>query len=179
MATLTVRTAASTNTQPQALSLTDQRAIAQHLAEIGVRFETWGVERLPVELRSRNLSDAEKQQVLAAFAPELDALKSQGGYVAADVVTLYPDTPNLDVMLAKFDKKHLHVEDEVRFCVQGSGVFTLFPEAGGAWEVELKPGDFISVPAKYHHLFTLTDERRITAIRLFVDPAGWIAHYVA
>lgn len=179
MATLTVRAAAIANAQPQAQTLTDQRAIAQRLAEIGVRFETWGVDRLPAELRSRNLTDAEKQQVLTAFAPELDELKSQGGYVAADVVTLYPDTPNLEVMLGKFDKKHLHVEDEVRFCVQGSGVFTLYPDQGGALDVHLQPGDFISVPAKYHHLFTLTDERRITAIRLFVDPAGWIAHYVA
>jgi 1,2-dihydroxy-3-keto-5-methylthiopentene dioxygenase len=159
-------------------SITDQRQIAEILKKLGIMFETWGVERLPEHLRSRNLSDAEKQEVLAAFKPEIDKLKSKGGYATADVVSLYPSTPNLDVVLAKFDKKHLHTEDEVRFCVQGRGVFTLFPETADAIDVELRPGDFISVPAKYHHLFTLCEDRQITCIRLFVDPAGWVAHYV-
>jgi 1,2-dihydroxy-3-keto-5-methylthiopentene dioxygenase len=159
--------------------ITDQKQVAQTLQKIGISFENWGVERLPEHLRSRNLSDAEKQEVLAAFKPEIDRLKAKGGYVTADVVSLYPTTPNIDVMLAKFDKKHLHTEDEIRFCVQGRGVFTIFPEGGGeAIDVELRPGDFISVPAKYHHLFTLCEDKQITCIRLFVDPAGWVAHYV-
>ena len=156
----------------------DQKQVAKALETIGIGFETWGVDRLPENLRSRNLSDAEKQDVLKAFKPELDRMKSKGGYVTADVVSLWPDTPNLDVMLAKFDKKHLHVEDEVRFCVQGRGVFTVFPQQGEALDIELQPGDFISVPKNYHHLFTLCADRKITAIRLFVDPAGWVAHYV-
>jgi 1,2-dihydroxy-3-keto-5-methylthiopentene dioxygenase len=158
--------------------ITDQKQIAAELKKLGIMFESWGVERLPEHLRSRNLSDAEKQEVLAAFKPEIDKLKAKGGYATADVVSLYPSTPNLDTMLAKFDKKHLHTEDEVRFCVQGRGVFTLFPETADAIDVELRPGDFISVPAKYHHLFTLCEDRQITCIRLFVDPAGWVAHYV-
>jgi 1,2-dihydroxy-3-keto-5-methylthiopentene dioxygenase len=159
-------------------SVADQMQVAKVLAGIGIGFESWGVERLPESLRSRNLSDSEKQQVLAAFKPELDRMKAKGGYVTADVVSLWPDTPNLDVMLAKFDKKHLHTEDEVRFCVQGRGVFTVFPDSHEPLDIELRPGDFISVPAKFHHLFTLCDDRTITAIRLFVDPAGWVAHYV-
>ncbi|MBA3710692.1 MAG: cupin domain-containing protein [Planctomycetes bacterium] len=159
-------------------TVTDREQIAKALADIGIGFETWGVERLPEHLRSRNLADTEKQDVLTAFKPELERMKSQGGYVTADVVSLWPDTPNLDVMLAKFDKKHLHTEDEVRFCVQGRGVFTVFPQGTDALDIELRPGDFISVPANYHHEFRLCDDRKITAIRLFRDPAGWVAHYV-
>jgi len=159
-------------------SIVDPVAIAAQLRPLGVRFESWGVDRLPAELRSRNLNDAEKQQVLAAFKPEIDQLKKQGGYATADVISLYPDTPNLDVISAKFDKKHLHTEDEVRFVVQGRGVFRLFPDTAGAFDIELHPGDFISVPARYKHLFFLCEDRQITCIRLFVDPAGWVAHYV-
>ena len=33
------------------------------------------------------------------------------------------DTPNLDVMLAKFNKEHWHDEDEVRFIIEGRGLF--------------------------------------------------------
>lgn len=170
MATLTYRTTKRT--------ITDQAQVAKTLREIGIRFETWGIDRLPAHLRNRNLSDAEKQEVLQAFRPEIDRLKREQGYVTADVVSLYPDTPNLPAMLAKFDKRHLHTEDEVRFCVQGRGVFTLFPDSADPLDVELHPGDFISVPARYHHLFTLCEDKQITCIRLFVDPAGWVAHYV-
>jgi 1,2-dihydroxy-3-keto-5-methylthiopentene dioxygenase len=162
----------------QKKTITDRTKITEILKGIGIGFETWGVDRLPKELQSRHLSDAEKQQVLEAFKPELDRMKAKGGYVTADVVSLWPDTPNIDTICAKFDKKHIHTEDEVRFCVQGRGVFRVFPEKSEAMDIELHPGDFISVPARYRHLFFLCGDKQITAIRLFVDPAGWVAHYV-
>ncbi len=155
----------------------DAAEIARTLAPIGISFEHWGVERLPAHLRGRNLSVEEKQQVLAAYKPELERMQAQGGYVTADVISLWPDTPNIDQLCCKFDKKHLHTEDEVRFVVQGRGVFRVFPTAGPALDIELHPGDFISVPAHYKHLFFLCADKQITCIRLFVDPAGWVAHY--
>lgn len=158
---------------------TDAAAIAAKLKPFGIVFEVWGIERVPAALRGRNLNDAEKQQVLGFFKPEIDRMRASGGYVTADVISLYPDTPNLDVISAKFDKKHIHTEDEVRFVVQGRGVFRLFPEGQPkGWDIELHPGEFISVPARYKHLFFLSPDRQITCIRLFVDPAGWVAHYV-
>jgi 1,2-dihydroxy-3-keto-5-methylthiopentene dioxygenase len=158
--------------------ITDQQAIAERAKTVGIDFQHWGVDRLPESLKSRNLNDAEKQQVLAAYRPELDRMKANGGYVTADVISLYPDTPNLETICAKFDKKHIHTEDEVRFVVQGRGVFRLFPERGDAIDFELDPGDFISVPARYRHLFYLCADKQITCIRLFTDQAGWVAHYV-
>ncbi|MBA3848055.1 MAG: cupin domain-containing protein [Planctomycetes bacterium] len=160
-------------------TITDQARIASELGAIGIVFETWGVDRLPAQLKDRNLSDDEKRQVLEYYKPEIDRMRARGGYVTSDVISLYPDTPNLDAICAKFDKKHLHTEDEVRFVVQGRGVFRLYPVGrGDALDVELRPGDFISVPAKYDHLFYLCADKKITCIRLFVDPAGWVAHYV-
>jgi len=34
-----------------------------------------------------------------------------------------PATPNLEAMLARFDKEHTHDEDEVRFILSGRGIF--------------------------------------------------------
>jgi 1,2-dihydroxy-3-keto-5-methylthiopentene dioxygenase len=169
MATLTFRDSKRT--------VTNRSDVEAAMKQIGVIYEVWGTERLPKSLSSRNLSDTEKQDLLKAFDPEIQRLYKERGYKTADVVTLYPDTPNLDVMLAKFDKKHIHTDDEVRFIVQGRGVFTLFPEQGEAIDAELAPGDFITVPGNYKHLFTLCDDRQITAIRIFTDTAGWVAHY--
>jgi 1,2-dihydroxy-3-keto-5-methylthiopentene dioxygenase len=155
-----------------------QRAeVEQALRAANVIYEVWGTERLPANLSARSLSDDEKQQLLKAFDSEIQRLYKTRGYKTADVVTLYPETPNLDTLLAKFDKKHLHTDDEVRFVVQGRGVFTLFAANGEVIDAELHPGDFITVPANYKHFFTLCADRQITAIRIFTDPAGWVANY--
>jgi 1,2-dihydroxy-3-keto-5-methylthiopentene dioxygenase len=159
-------------------TVTDRAGVEKALKAAGVIYEVWGTERLPKSLSSRNLSQEEKDQLLKAFDSELQRLYKTRGYKTADVVTLYPDTPNLDVMLAKFDKNHIHTDDEVRFIVQGRGVFTLFPKGGEAIDAELHPGDFITVPANYKHYFKLCADRQITAIRVFTDPAGWVANYV-
>ena len=104
-------------------------------------------------------------------------MKDREGYKTADVIALRPDTPNLDALLAKFDKTHFHDEDEVRFVVSGSGMFAL-STGDDFYEVEVHPGDLIRVPAGAEHYFELCDDRQIQCIRLFSDPAGWVAHYV-
>jgi len=41
----------------------------------------------------------------------------------------------------------------------------------------VRAGDYLRVPAGVEHRFTLTAVRRIKALRLFADTAGWAAHY--
>jgi 1,2-dihydroxy-3-keto-5-methylthiopentene dioxygenase len=151
--------------------------IADMLGLIGVRFETWGVQRLPPHLRNRNLTEAEKLEVLAIFKPEVERLKEQGRFRFVDVVTFYPETPGIDELLKKFDRRHTHSENEIRYCVQGSGTFHLLPTDGQHTEVEMHAGDFISLPAGIPHYFTMTAERRITCIRFFQREDGWVPDY--
>ena len=56
---------------------------------------------------------------------KIDEMKRRGGYVTADVIDVNPSTPNLEAMLARFDKEHTHDEDEVRFILAGRGIFFL------------------------------------------------------
>jgi 1,2-dihydroxy-3-keto-5-methylthiopentene dioxygenase len=162
-------------------TIQDREGVQRTLHEAGIVYEVWGTNRLPRSLGARNLSDAEKQAVLAEFAGEIALLNRTRGYTTADVVTLYPDTPDLDALLAKFDRRHTHSDDEVRFIAQGSGTFHLCPStgphAGQVIRAEVHPGDFLLVPKGYPHWFTLGPARQITAVRLFTDPAGWVAHY--
>ena len=155
----------------------DPARIAQRLGAVGITYQVWGTGRLPKELRGRDLDEAGKRALLDAFDDDIARLSGEHGYTVADVVTLYPDTPGLDADLARFARAHHHSDDEVRFVVQGRGVFALFPAAAPAMEIELHPGDFILLPRGFRHLFRLCEDRRITAIRLFTDPAGWVAHY--
>lgn len=150
--------------------LTEPDEVAAALAAIGVTYERWAADRPLAD-------DVPAAEVLAAYAPDIDRLKASGGYVTADVIDILPATPNLDAMLARFAREHWHDEDEVRFIVAGRGLFHLHPTGGAVVAVEVEAGDLLRVPRGIHHWFDLCGERRVRAIRLFQDPAGWTPHY--
>ena len=151
-------------------TLTDAAEIAAYLGERGIAYQHR--ERPP----NAN-ADAPADAVLAAYAPLIDELKAQGGYVTADVIDVKPETPNLDVMLKKFSSEHWHDEDEVRLILEGRGIFHIHPPNGPVFALEVAAGDLIRVPKGTHHWFDLCGDRRIRAIRLFQDVSGWTPHY--
>jgi 1,2-dihydroxy-3-keto-5-methylthiopentene dioxygenase len=144
--------------------------VAAFLGVHGIEYERWTPEH-PVP------TEASADELLAAYAREIDKLKARGGYVTADVIDVKPDTPNLDMMLAKFSREHFHDEDEVRFIIEGRGLFHIHPRTGPVFAIEVEAGDLIRVPRGTHHWFDLCAERRIRAIRLFQDVSGWTPHY--
>jgi 1,2-dihydroxy-3-keto-5-methylthiopentene dioxygenase len=150
--------------------LTEEAAVRARLREADIRFERWVAAR-PVS------EDAPAEEVLLAYAAEIDLLKKDGGYVTADVIDVKPETPGLEGMLAKFRREHWHDEDEVRFIVKGRGLFHVRPREGSVLAIEVGPGDLLRVPRGTWHWFDLCADRRIRAIRLFQDPAGWTPHY--
>jgi 1,2-dihydroxy-3-keto-5-methylthiopentene dioxygenase len=151
-------------------TLEDAREIAAFLAERGIDFERWTADLSAA-------SDATSEEILTAYAPKIDELKARGGYVTADVIDVKPDTPGLDGMLARFNSEHWHDEDEVRFIVEGRGLFHIHPASGPVFAIEVEAGDLIRVPRGTHHWFDLCADRRIRAIRLFQETSGWTPHY--
>jgi 1,2-dihydroxy-3-keto-5-methylthiopentene dioxygenase len=81
------------------------------------------------------------------------------------------------MMLAKFSREHWHDEDEVRFIIEGRGLFHIHPATGPVFAIEVEAGDLIRVPRGTHHWFDLCVDRRIRAIRLFQDASGWTPRY--
>lgn len=142
-----------------------------YLATINIGYERWDT--------NHNLdSETPAESILNTYADEIEELKASGGYVTADVIDVKPDTPNLDTMLNKFNKEHWHDEDEVRFIIEGDGLFHIRPQGGGpVVAIEVGKGDLLRVPAGTWHWFDLCSNRRIRAIRLFQDPGGWTPHY--
>ena len=65
----------------------------------------------------------------------------------------------------------------MRFILEGRGIFFIHPREGDVFAIEVGPGDLIRVPRGTWHWFDLCDDRRIRAIRLFQDAAGWTPHY--
>jgi 1,2-dihydroxy-3-keto-5-methylthiopentene dioxygenase len=151
-------------------TITEADAVRGFLAEHGIEYERTGAAP---GLTSESTSD----EILAAWAPKIDDLKSRGGYVVADVIDVKPETPNLDAMLKRFSSEHWHDEDEVRLIVEGRGLFHIHPPGKPVFALEVEAGDLIRVPRGTHHWFDLCGDRRIRAIRLFQDPSGWTPHY--
>jgi 1,2-dihydroxy-3-keto-5-methylthiopentene dioxygenase len=151
----------------------DEQSIRAELAPLGVDYERWDLSRVP--------EGSSAEDVLAAYADEIEEMKRLGGYTTADVIDVNPETPELDAMLHKFDREHTHSEDEVRFILAGRGIFFLHQKsddgADKVLSVEVGPGDLLRVPRGTTHWFTLCEDRRIRAIRWFQDTTGWTPYY--
>ena len=147
------------------LDTRDADAIAEALGEIGVQFERWPLKPLGPE-----------SDILALYADEVARLTEHGGYRSIDVARVTPDHPEREAMRGKFLSEHMHGEDEVRFFVEGEGLFTLHHDAR-VFNMLCSAGDLISVPAGMAHWFDMGANPRFTAIRLFVNPDGWIAQF--
>ena len=151
-------------------TITDSAEIAVYLAGCGVDYEQWQPAHPVAE-------DASVEQILLAYSQEINSLKARGGYVTADVIDVGPNTPGLDEMLRKFNREHWHDEDEVRFIISGHGLFHIHPKNAAVVAIEVEAGDLIRVPQGTWHWFNLCADRRIRAIRLFQNMAGWTPNY--
>lgn len=151
------------------LRVEDPAIIASELSTIGVRFERWNS---PVTLSPADDADT----ILAAYRPYLDRLMGQSGAGTADVIKLDATTPNKAAIRTKFLSEHVHTEDEVRFFVHGQGNFVLHV-GGRVYDAQCTQGDLISVPAGTRHWFDAGETPFVTALRVFTDTTGWVAHY--
>ena len=151
------------------LDTRDFDAIRSELNAAGAHIERWGA--------SHSLSPhASNEDILVAYAPEIERLKRERGYAEADVVSIKPGNPNWPVLRQKFLAEHTHDEDEVRYFVEGSGAFYLHI-GERVLEIVGEEGDLLSVPRGTSHWFDGGEEGHFTCIRLFTEQAGWVAHY--
>jgi 1,2-dihydroxy-3-keto-5-methylthiopentene dioxygenase len=151
-------------------TISGKAEVAEYLGNIGIDYDVW-------ESSQPLGSGASQQEILDAYSAEIEKLKAAGGYVTADVINVNPQTPNLEAMLAKFSREHWHDEDEVRFVVQGRGLFHINPKTSPVVGIEVEPGDLIRVPRGTLHWFDLCSDKQIRCIRLFQDPSGWTPSY--
>ena len=151
------------------LASTDRGEITRELAAIGVALEQWEATQ-PVA------PGASQEEVFAAYRADIDRLVAERGFRSVDVASIGPDNPKRDEMRAKFLDEHFHKEDEVRFFVAGSGLFTLHVD-GKVYEMLCTRGDLIAVPDSTKHWFDMGPEPSFVAIRFFTEPDGWVGHF--
>ena len=159
------------DTAPEAPLLDTQHGavITDGLNRIGVTFERW-------QATQDVAPGASQDEVFAAYRADIDRLVAERGFKSVDVASIAPDNPNRAELRNKFLDEHFHKEDEVRFFVAGSGLFTLHV-GDKVYEVECVKDDLIAVPDSTTHWFDMGEEPSFVAIRFFTEPDGWVGHF--
>uniref|UniRef100_A0A0D9W3K0 Acireductone dioxygenase n=1 Tax=Leersia perrieri TaxID=77586 RepID=A0A0D9W3K0_9ORYZ len=108
---------------------------------------------------------------------KLKKMREQRGYLHMDIVELTPKKlPNYNMMIKRFFEEHLHIDEEVRYCLDGSGYFDVRDENDRWIRVSVRKGALIVVPAGIYHRFTLDSNNYIKAMRLFSGGPDWTAY---
>ena len=147
----------------------DITAITGELAKRGVALQRWPArETLPAA--------AAPEEILAAYAAEIARVQADGGYGTVDAIRMTPDHPERGTLRRKFLAEHTHSEDEVRFFVEGRGLFC-FHIGDEVLQLVCERNDWIAVPAGTKHWFDMGPAPSFCALRFFNDPAGWVAEF--
>ena len=121
------------------IKIESSREAKAFLENIGIYYERWNTGKISSD-------EINPEKILEAYDEEVSRLMKIGGYTTADVIDMKPDTPGLDSMLLKFRKEHTHSEDEVRYTIEGRGIFYIHPKTDEVVSVEVETGDLIRIP---------------------------------
>jgi 1,2-dihydroxy-3-keto-5-methylthiopentene dioxygenase len=147
----------------------DADQIGAALAQRGIGFERWPA-------RQALAADATPEHILETYANEVALVQASGNYPTVDAIRMTPEHPDRVALREKFLAEHTHSEDEVRFFVEGRGLFCLHIGAE-VLQVLCEANDFLRVPAGTKHWFDMGSAPRFTAIRFFDNPSGWVADF--
>ena len=97
--------------------------------------------------------------------PLLAQIKQERGYSYTDVVNVCPDKlPGYEQKVASFFTEHIHYDEEIRYCMEGSGYFDVRDEKDAWIRIKLEAGDMIILPEGSYHRFT-TDSSNYIQVR--------------
>jgi len=150
-------------------STDDAERIQVELGRRGIRFERWPARP--------NLEEgATPEQILATYREQIALVQEGGSYPTVDAIRLTPNHPDKEVLRHKFLAEHIHSEDEVRFFVEGRGLFCLHL-GEEVLQLLCERNDWVAVPAGTRHWFDMGAEPHFCALRFFNDPQGWVAEF--
>lgn len=155
----------------QNIELRDPSEIKAFFEERNLFFDQWTCE---VTFDDR----ATQEDILTAYEKDLKPFMEEGGYLTADVISINALTENYEAIRVKFLAEHTHSEDEIRFFVDGQGLFWFNMENEPVFNLLCQRGDLISVPAGTKHWFDAGEsDPFVKAIRIFIDMSGWVPEY--
>ncbi|TSM77390.1 1,2-dihydroxy-3-keto-5-methylthiopentene dioxygenase [Bagarius yarrelli] len=109
--------------------------------------------------------------------PELQKIREENGYSYMDIIDIHPDKlPNYEEKLKTFYEEHLHLDDEIRYILDGRAYFDVRDKNDRWIRILMTKGDMITLPAGIYHRFTMDETNYTKAMRLFVGEPVWKAY---
>jgi len=145
--------------------------IRAFMNEKGIFFDQWQCDVAFTDKASQD-------EILLAYQKDLSPFMESNGYLTADVISINALTDNYEFIRNKFIQEHTHSEDEIRFFVDGKGLFWFNLDNQPVFNLLCERGDLISVPAGTKHWFDAGQNNPfVKAIRIFIDSSGWVPDY--
>ena len=150
------------------LSTSNAAQISAELKTRGIKFQRWPSKP---ELEH----EARQEQILEAYASLIASVQEHENYQTVDVMRVVSDRPNTSLRKT-FLQEHQHAEDEVRFFVEGCGLFSLHIN-DEVLQVTCEANDWIAIPAGTRHWFDMGANPNYCVIRFFKNSGGWVASF--
>ncbi|MBC8169449.1 MAG: acireductone dioxygenase [Synechococcus sp.] len=151
------------------LSTSNAVEISAELKMRGIKFQRWPSKP---ELEQQ----ARQERILEAYASLIASVQEHEGYQTVDVMRVGSDQPNTSSLRQTFLQEHQHPEDEVRFFVEGCGLFSLHIK-DEVLQVICEANDWITIPAGTRHWFDMGANPNYCVIRFFKNSGGWVASF--
>ncbi len=151
------------------LQTSDFDVIQRELAAIGIPMQRWSAT-------AQLAPDADQATVLKAYEKSVAALSAKYDIRSVDVVAMHPAHEQALAARGKFLAEHTHDDFEIRFFVDGAGVFYI-RKHGKVYQTLCTAGDLIELPADTTHWFDMGPKPFFKAIRLFTKPDGWVGKF--
>ncbi|KAJ8353147.1 hypothetical protein SKAU_G00207140 [Synaphobranchus kaupii] len=109
--------------------------------------------------------------------PELQKIREDRHYSYMDIITVRKDKlPNYEEKLKMFFEEHLHLDDEIRYILDGRAYFDIRDKEDKWIRILMSKGDMITLPAGIYHRFTMDETNYTKAMRLFIGEPVWKAY---
>ncbi|KAG6490252.1 hypothetical protein ZIOFF_051537 [Zingiber officinale] len=129
-----------------------------YFADLGIR--TWRVG-----------SDYENEE-------QVKQIRESRGYSHSCTLDLHPERlPNFEQILKRIFVEHLHLDDEISYCIQGSGYHDVRDENDRWIRIAVKEGVMILLPAGIYHRLALDLNNYLKILIFNAGPAVDITTY--
>ncbi|KAJ1687055.1 hypothetical protein LUZ63_018445 [Rhynchospora breviuscula] len=130
-------------------------------------------QRLPHHKNPKEFISLDKLSELGILSWRLDAdnyendenlkkIREARGYSYVDICDVCPEKlPNYELKIKNFFEEHLHTDEEIRYCLEGSGYFDVRDQNDQWIRISVKKGGMIVLPAGMYHRFTLDTDNYI------------------
>ncbi|XP_043692158.1 1,2-dihydroxy-3-keto-5-methylthiopentene dioxygenase 1-like [Telopea speciosissima] len=105
---------------------------------------------------------------------ELRNIRESRGYNYVDILDICPEKlENYEEKVKNFYTEHIHANEEIRYCLEGSGYFDVRDKDDRWVRIWMKEGDMIALPSGIYHRLALDTGKYLKLMRLFVDEPVW------